>query len=92
MGIFSFLALLFIAAVCGAIGQAIAGYSMGGCLVSTAIGFIGAILGTWIARTANLPLFFTIQIQGEAFPVIWAILGSAIFVMVIGLITRGRAR
>ena len=43
------LVLLLIAGVCGALGQAIGGYSHGGCLVSIALGFIGALLGSWIA-------------------------------------------
>jgi len=34
------LILLLIAGVCGALGQAITGYSHGGCLVSIALGFI----------------------------------------------------
>ena len=34
-----FLVLLLVAGVCGALGQAITGYSHGGCLVSIALGF-----------------------------------------------------
>lgn len=85
-----FLLLLIIAAVCGAIGQSIAGYSMGGCLVSTAVGFIGAMIGKWLANLMDLTYIFPITIDGEPFPVIWAILGSAIFSLAIGLIKRGR--
>ena len=36
--------LIVIAAVCGAIGKAIAGGARGGLIVSTALGFIGAAL------------------------------------------------
>ena len=43
------LILLVIAAVCGAIGRAIAGGTHGGCLISIALGFIGALLGSWLA-------------------------------------------
>ncbi|HET6528008.1 MAG TPA: hypothetical protein VFG39_04585, partial [Balneolaceae bacterium] len=78
--------LLIIAAVCGAIGQSIAGYSMGGCLASIAIGFIGALIGEWLAELMDLTYIFPITINGESFPVIWAILGSAIFSLAIGLI------
>src|SRR5262249_58611572 len=45
MGLLDFVILLVVAGVCGAIGKAIAGYSRGGCLVSIALGFIGALLG-----------------------------------------------
>ncbi|MDQ1348018.1 MAG: GlsB/YeaQ/YmgE family stress response rane protein, partial [Acidobacteriota bacterium] len=41
------LILLVIAAVCGALGKAIAGDVRGGLLVSIVLGFIGALLGPW---------------------------------------------
>jgi uncharacterized membrane protein YeaQ/YmgE (transglycosylase-associated protein family) len=90
MTLIGFLALLVIAAICGAIGQAIVGYSRGGCLVSIAVGFIGALLGRWLAGLLHLPELFVIQVGGESFPVIWAIIGSALFVAVISLITSRR--
>jgi uncharacterized membrane protein YeaQ/YmgE (transglycosylase-associated protein family) len=90
MSLLGFLILLVIAAVAGSIGQALAGYSMGGCLVSTLIGFIGAFLGLWIARSLGLPEIFTITVEGEPFPVVWAIIGSAILALLFGLVTRRR--
>jgi uncharacterized membrane protein YeaQ/YmgE (transglycosylase-associated protein family) len=90
INIWHLLLLLVIAGVCGAIGQAIAGYSRGGCLASVALGFIGALLGMWIARQMSLPELFAIQIGDTAFPVIWSIIGSALFVAVIALLARPR--
>lgn len=84
------LVLLLIAGVCGAIGQAIGGYSHGGCLVSIALGFIGALLGTWIAGALHLPELFVIPVGGTHFPVIWSIIGAALFVALINLISRRR--
>jgi uncharacterized membrane protein YeaQ/YmgE (transglycosylase-associated protein family) len=92
MSVESLLVLLLVAGICGAVGQAIAGYSMGGCLVSIGIGFIGAVLGVWLARTLGLPEFFALRIGGRTFPLIWAMLGSALFVALISLLTRGRWR
>ena len=37
-----FLVFLLIAGICGAIAQSLVGYSHGGCLVSIALGLIGA--------------------------------------------------
>jgi uncharacterized membrane protein YeaQ/YmgE (transglycosylase-associated protein family) len=91
MTIFGLVVLLLIAAIAGAIGQAIAGYSLGGCLVSSAVGLIGALVGGWLAGTTGLPEFFVIQIGTWAFPVVWAIIGATLFSLVIGLLTRGRA-
>ena len=90
MTLIDLLILLLVAGLCGALGQAISGYSRGGCLVSIALGFIGAILGVWLARQLGLPELFNVRIGGSNFPVIWSIIGSALFVAVISLLTRGR--
>jgi uncharacterized membrane protein YeaQ/YmgE (transglycosylase-associated protein family) len=91
MTLVQFLVLLLVAAVCGAIGQSLAGYSLGGCLVSAAVGFVGAFLGMWLARELRLPEVLTVQVGGEAFPVLWSIVGSAILALVVGLLTRRRS-
>jgi len=85
------LVLLLVAGICGALGQAIVGYSRGGCLVSIALGFIGALLGTWLAGALHLPELVVIPVGGMSFPIIWSIIGSALFVALISLISRGRS-
>ena len=85
-----FLILLLIAGVCGAIGQAIGGYSHGGCLVSIALGFIGALLGSWIAGKLHLPELLPLSVAGVHFPIVWSIVGAALFVAVINLISWRR--
>jgi uncharacterized membrane protein YeaQ/YmgE (transglycosylase-associated protein family) len=82
--------LLIVAGVCGSLGRAISGYSHGGCLVSIAVGFIGALLGMWVARHLGLPELFAVNIGDTKFPIIWSIIGSALFVAVISLLTRRR--
>lgn len=88
MGLFDFLLLLLIAGIAGSIGQSLGGSSKGGCLISIVLGFIGAFLGMWIARKAGLPTIFVLNIGGTAFPVIWAVIGSALFVAILKLISR----
>ena len=90
MTLFELLLLLLVAALIGAMGQAIGGYSSGGCLVSIALGFIGALIGTWLARAMALPALFTFSIGGTSFPIIWSILGAALFVAFINLISYRR--
>ena len=90
MTLVDLLILLLVAGVCGALGQAISGFSRGGCLVSIALGFIGAVIGMWIARAAKLPELFALDIGGTRFPIVWSIIGATIFVAIIGLITRRR--
>ena len=91
MTIMDIVVLLIIAGVCGSLGQAISGFSRGGCLVSIALGFVGAVLGMWLSRQLGLPELFPIRIGTTSFPIVWAIIGSALFVAVIGLLTRNRA-
>ena len=88
MTILGFLILLLIAAICGGIGQSLAGYDLGGCLVSIVVGFIGAYIGLWVAAKMGLPHFFEISIDGKPFPIIWAIIGSALFTLKDALLRR----
>jgi uncharacterized membrane protein YeaQ/YmgE (transglycosylase-associated protein family) len=88
--IIQILLLLLIAGICGAIGQAITGYSHGGCLVSIALGFIGALLGTWLAGKLGLPELIALPVGTVHFPIVWSIIGAALFVAVINLISRPR--
>ena len=90
MTILDFILLAIIAAICGTIGQAIAGYSIGGCLVSAVVGFVGALIGMWLARLLGLPEFFAVNIGGQTFPIIWSIIGSILLAVVAGLLTRRR--
>ena len=85
MSLLGFVLLLFIAALAGAIGQAIVGFSRGGCLAAIAVGFIGAYLGWWIAQTFHLPPFLVLNVDGQAFPIVWAVIGSAILAGVLHL-------
>ncbi len=88
MGLLDFLLLALIAGLVGGIGQAIAGRSRGGCLVSVALGFIGALLGSWLAGLLNLPEFIQVRIGATRFPVIWSIVGATLFVALLGALSR----
>lgn len=90
MTLLDVLLLLIVAGACGALGQAITGFSRGGCLVSIALGFVGALLGVWLSRQLGLPELFAVQIGTTSFPIVWSIIGSALFVAVIALLTRRR--
>jgi uncharacterized membrane protein YeaQ/YmgE (transglycosylase-associated protein family) len=69
------------------------GFSRGGILVSIALGFIGALLGVAIARNLNLPEPLPLQLgDGPVFPVIWSIVGSALFVALLSLFSGRSSR
>ena len=91
MSFLEIIILLIIAGISGSIGQALVGFSRGGCFLSIAVGFIGALIGTWLAHKMNLPEIFVINVGEVAFPVVWAILGAVVFTAILSLITpRGR--
>jgi uncharacterized membrane protein YeaQ/YmgE (transglycosylase-associated protein family) len=87
MSLAALLVLVVIAAVCGAIGKAIAGSARGGLVVSIALGFVGALLGPWVARQLHLSEPFMVTIGGQPFPILWSIIGAALFVAIIHLIS-----
>ncbi len=90
MSLTSLVLLIIIAAVCGAVGKALAGSARGGLVVTTALGFIGALFGPWIATKLGLSEPFMLNIGGHSFPVLWSIIGAAIFVAIIHLVSRRR--
>ena len=90
MTLFDLLILLIVAGICGSLGQAITGFSRGGCLVSIALGFVGAVIDMWLARTLGLPELFAVHIGNTSFPIVWSIIGSALFVAIVSLLTRSR--
>jgi uncharacterized membrane protein YeaQ/YmgE (transglycosylase-associated protein family) len=79
--------LLIIAGVCGAIGRAIAGGTGGGAVVSIAVGFVGALLGTVIAQYLHLPTLLLVSIDHHPFPIVWSILGASVFVALVHLMS-----
>ena len=83
-----FLVMLLIAAIIGSLAQALVGYSHGGCLVSAALGFIGAVLGTWLAGLLGAPELWTIDVGEARIPVVWSIIGATLFVGVLQIFVR----
>jgi uncharacterized membrane protein YeaQ/YmgE (transglycosylase-associated protein family) len=87
MTLLELLVLLLVAGVCGSLAQALTGFHRGGCLLSIALGFIGALIGMWMARSLGLPEPFAVQIGGQAFPIVWSIVGATVFVILVALVT-----
>jgi len=83
MSFFGFIVLVIVAAVCGSIGSSLAGHSAKGCVANTVVGLIGALIGTWLSRQLGVRDFF----YPAGIPLLWSIVGSAIFVVLIGTLT-----
>jgi uncharacterized membrane protein YeaQ/YmgE (transglycosylase-associated protein family) len=81
------LILLIIAGVCGAIGRAIAGGTGGGVLVSIAVGFVGALLGSYMAHALRLPELMVVTVDRHPFPILWSIIGASVFVALVHLVS-----
>jgi len=76
------LILIVVAAVCGSVASAIVGKKSGGCTTRIFIGFIGAVLGSWLSKKFEIAdLFYIRQI-----PIIWSVIGSTLFILLISLI------
>jgi uncharacterized membrane protein YeaQ/YmgE (transglycosylase-associated protein family) len=90
MSLTGLVVLVIIAAVCGGIGRALGGGTRGGLLVSIVLGFIGGLLGPWVAGRLKLPEPLLIHLSGHSFPVLWSIIGAALFVAFIHLISGRR--
>ena len=82
--------LIVIAAICGAIGKALGGGARGGLIVSIALGFIGALLGPWVAGQLHLSEPFVLHMSGQSFPSVWSIIGAALFVALLHLVSGRR--
>jgi uncharacterized membrane protein YeaQ/YmgE (transglycosylase-associated protein family) len=88
MSIVGLLVLIVIGAICGAIAEMLVGYSPGGFLASVALGFLGALLGSWLAPRIGLPEIFAITVEGFTIPILWAILGAVLLLLVLSLVRR----
>jgi uncharacterized membrane protein YeaQ/YmgE (transglycosylase-associated protein family) len=86
------LILLLIAGICGAIGRAMGGGTGGGFFVSIAVGFIGALLGSAIAHYLRLPELLVVTVDHRPFPILWSIMGAALFVAILHLLSGRRVR
>jgi len=80
---------LVIALICGAVAQALLGYSHGGLLSATALGLIGTLVGTWLANALGLPPILTINVFGVQAELLWCTVGA---ILVIALTQALRSR
>ena len=83
---FEIILLLLIAGITGGIGRSLVGFKRGGCIISIVVGFIGAYIGTILAREFNFPDFWSFEIRDINYPIIWSIVGAAVFTAILSLI------
>jgi uncharacterized membrane protein YeaQ/YmgE (transglycosylase-associated protein family) len=61
-----------------------------GLFVSIALGFIGALIGLWLARQLNLSEPLVLLVSDQPFPIVWSIIGAALFVARLHLMSGRR--
>ena len=52
------------------------------------IGLAGALIGRYVSQATGVSDFWVIDLDGRPFPVFWSILGAAVLVAVLALVTR----
>ena len=93
MNVLGILLLIIIAGICGAIAEFLVGYSPGGLVLSGSVGVIGAyfgnIFGEWIYQLFSFR-FLSVQVGNIVIDIVWAIVGSIVFLLVLSLLRIGR--
>lgn len=93
MTLIELIILFFLAFVIGLIAQLIVGFDRKGCLVTVAIGFIGAVLGSFLVTSVQLPELFAPTIGGKQIPIVWGIIGAVLFTLIVtSLLKIGRRK
>jgi len=83
---------LIVAGIAGSIARSLSGFSRGGCIISIVVGFVGAMIGSWLSRELQLPDPFVLQIGENSYNILWTIIGAVIFTAVLSLITPGQKK
>lgn len=80
--------VLLIAALCGAIGQALTSGEKGGLIPSVVLGLVGAVAGPLLAAQLRLAEPYVLYVGGgESVPLVWSIVGSALFVTLLHMVS-----
>ncbi|MCH7472743.1 GlsB/YeaQ/YmgE family stress response membrane protein [bacterium] len=86
MGLLDFIMYLLIAGVCGFAASTLMGARRMNVVMLVLLGFVGALVGTFIAKYFEFPLFWQLQIGDRSFAVVWAFLGSLLVVGIVSFI------
>jgi len=87
-----FLLIALVAIVCGTIAHLTSGYSRGGWIVNLGIAFFGALAGVVLSRELNAPVIYDIKYRAVDFPIIYSLVGSALFVAALGFLVKPHGR
>lgn len=92
MSIGELVVYLAIALLCGLGGQMLVGRSVGGYVVTTLVGLVGAVLGGWLGRSLGAPEPFPVTIGQRTIPILWTIIGAALVTVLVAWLQRRQSR
>lgn len=87
-----FIMVALIAIVCGSIAQLTSNYSRGGWIVNMGVAFVGAAAGVILSRQLNAPVIYDVKYRMVDFPIIYSLIGSALFVAALGFLVKPHGR
>lgn len=87
-----FIMVAFVAIVCGTFAQLTSSHSRGGWIVNLGVAYIGASAGVILSRYFDAPVIYDMIYRNVDFPIIYAIVGSALFVAALGLLVKPYGR
>jgi len=88
MGWLNVLMLLAIAGVCGFVASKLMGAKRINIVLMIVLGFVGAVVGQWIADYFGMPLVLPLYIGAKTFPLLWAFLGSIVVVGIVSAVQQ----
>jgi len=92
MNLIELVVLFVVAFVIGLIAQLIVGFDRKGCLVTVAIGFIGAVLGSFLVSRLGLPELLPIIVGSKQINFVWGLIGAVFFILIVSLILGRRKK
>ena len=81
-----------IALTCGILGQMLARRSIGGFIITVAVGLAGAFAGEYIARYLGAQEPLAITVNGRTIPVLWPIVGATVGAFAVAIFQRKPSR
>ncbi len=86
MGILNFLLMILIAGVIGYAASALMGARRMHILAVVGLGFVGTLVGPWLANFLHLREPMPILVGGTPFSLVWSIVGAALVVAIVSMI------
>lgn len=79
---------LAVAVICGILGLVTSKHYRGAFFVNTGVAFLGALAGFAVSRSFTVPDVYILEIGIHRYPIVWAVIGSVLFVAGLGFFIK----